>query len=344
MALPAPPLTALRPAVTLRSLSDDYVEFMLSGVDDAFANALRRVMIAEVRGMREKGRGRAAERELSAPNQKNNSSLPLLAPQVPTIAIDLVEIEANTSVLHDEFVAHRLGLVPLVSTAVDAMASPLDAAGDADWTDVELRLDVTAGGGAGGGGGDGGTVDVTTNDIVLDPAHPTVKPVGYAPTGGGAIKGILLAKLRRGQELRLRAVARKGVGKDHAKWSPVATATYARVPDIRIDARVAAGMTDAERDAWAASTPGGVFIHNKAAGTLEVAAPDKYTFDGECVAKAAEMGHPGLVTAGARPGEYVYKVEGTGARPAVDVVRAALAVLDAKLRTLKRALDDEPDD
>lgn len=261
--------------------------------------------------------------------------------QVPTIAIDLVEIEANTSVLHDEFLAHRLGLVPLVSTAVDAMASPLDAAGDADWTDVELRLDVTGG----GGGEGGGTVDVTTNDLVLDPAHPTVKPVGYAPTGGGgAAKGILLAKLRRGQELRLRAIARKGVGKDHAKWSPVATATYARVPDIAIDARVAAGMTDAERDAWAAATPGGVFVHNKAAGTLDVAAPEKYTFDGECVAKAAEMGHPGLVTAGAKPGEYVFKVEGTGARPAADVVRAALAVLDTKLRTLKRALDDEPDD
>jgi len=36
-------------------------------------------------------------------------SLRILTLQVPTLAIETVEVEENTTVLHDEYIAHRLG-------------------------------------------------------------------------------------------------------------------------------------------------------------------------------------------------------------------------------------------
>lgn len=77
--------TRRQPKIEIVDIKNDVIKFMLTKTDISVANALRRVMISEV----------------------------------PTMAIDLVEIENNTSVLHDEFIAHRLGLIPLRSAKVD---------------------------------------------------------------------------------------------------------------------------------------------------------------------------------------------------------------------------------
>jgi DNA-directed RNA polymerase I and III subunit RPAC1 len=45
---------------------------------------------------------------------------------------------------------------------------------------------------------------------------------------------ILLTKLAPGQSLDLFMIAHKGIGKDHAKFSPVCTASYRMLPSIKL--------------------------------------------------------------------------------------------------------------
>lgn len=46
---------------------------------------------------------------------------------------------------------------------------------------------------------------------------------------------ILIAKLRENQEINLEIFAEKGIGKKHAKWSPVSTCFYRLMPSIKIE-------------------------------------------------------------------------------------------------------------
>lgn len=157
----------------------------MNSVELAFANSLRRAMLAEV----------------------------------PTVALDLIEIENNTSVLPDEMLAHRLGMIPLNAKNCD---QDLDYTRDCDCEDHCVRCSVTLQLHARCGSG---IMSVYARDLTIvgERMNDTIgDPVITDPES----KGPLICKLRAGQEIKLTCLAKKGTAKEHAKWAPTAAVGF----------------------------------------------------------------------------------------------------------------------
>ncbi|RFA94684.1 DNA-directed RNA polymerase subunit D [Pyrobaculum aerophilum] len=141
-----------------------------------------------------------------------NSLRRVIISELPVMAIDNVVVVNNTSVMYDEMLAHRLGLIPLTTPlqslppyedCVSGLADPSECS-------TRLTLQVTA----------EGDTTIYSGDLASD--RPDVVPV---------YKDIPIVKLVKGQSIVLEAYAKLGVAKDHAKWQ-AATASYYYYPKV----------------------------------------------------------------------------------------------------------------
>lgn len=159
--------------------SDEKCIFVIEGISPAIANTIRRLVIDEV----------------------------------PALAIDTVTVNKNSSAMYDEMLAHRLGLIPLITDLKSYARKEECKCEGKGCASCQLVLSLKAEGPA------------TVYSEEIKSKDKAVKPVyGKMP----------VTKLAKGQEVDVACIAVLGSGKQHAKFSP-GLIFYQGVPEFSVE-------------------------------------------------------------------------------------------------------------
>ena len=314
-----------KPRIKIKDMKSDSIEFQLSNVDLAFANSLRRVIISEV----------------------------------PTMAIDMVQVKENTSPLFDDFVVHRIGLVPLKSEDIDNYRFPLACTCKSGCGKCQVAMEVTS------------------NHIKPKNKECSVIPVEYEYP-------IVLTKLKKGQSINMTLTAKKGIGKTHAKWSPVCTCVMRPIPKVEIldvDGDNFLQKLDPEnKKKFCEACPCKVFSYDEMKDEIIVEKSDKCTFCEECLIATQELikkkdktdfnklkekkraegmieddikklkmnqgpsiNYRELIKVEPEENEFLFKVESTGALSPKKIIYEAFNVLKQKFSDVDKILNEIED-
>ncbi|KAG0140087.1 hypothetical protein CROQUDRAFT_111316 [Cronartium quercuum f. sp. fusiforme G11] len=290
--------------IRISRISSWAIEFDLVGVDASIANALRRIMISEV----------------------------------PTVAIEDVFIWNNTSLVHDEVLAQRLGLIPLdVNPRLVEMRGPQGAT---DVNTLVFKLVARCSRIPGVSKTEKDPLklyrDSNVTSRYLDWQPKGDQPVMFGDKPPKAVQDdILLVKMRPGQEISAEMHCVKGIGKDHAKFSPVATASYRLLPHIIIHEPILEPHCEKFASCFA---PGVIEIIKNSRGKKEckVKNPRKDTVSREV------LRHPefeGKVSLGRVRDHFIFSVESTGIYRPEEIPVEACLVLLRKIRTVRASLE-----
>lgn len=315
------------------SKEENELVFELIGCDVSFANALRRVLLAEV----------------------------------PTVALEYVYMINNTSLLHDEVLAHRIGLIPLnvdprlfedlddpdEATDLNTVVFKLQVSCETQQNsrlqkgkddDMNLETDpsitqnaelekfalVAARKKAIETPGRPYTKHVYSGDLVWMPQGAQAKhfPNGIRPVHDD----ILIAKLRPGQEIYLEAHGRRGIGRDHAKYSPVATACYRLYTEVELVEPI---YDDDAKELVFVYEPGVFKLvpASKEGKEVEAKVCNSYA----CTMSRNHMRNPTLAKAvklNRIPNRFIFSVESIGMQNPGVLVAEALKILQQKCLSL----------
>ena len=251
---------------------DKNMRLLIKEVDVPYVNALRRIIISEV----------------------------------PCMAIDEVVVLENSSIMQDETISHRLGLVPL-KTDLDSYTLPEECKCQSEFgcnlCRVTLTLDVET---------KEGTRSVYSGELVSE--NKEVVPVSDA---------IPIVKLVKEQKLRLEAYARLGKGKNHAKWQPVSMCAYKYYPKIQVASRhcdACGKCVDICPKRVLANVDGKIEVKDLTACTLCQ----------DCVEACPQ--NPKAIQVSWEENSFIFSLESTGGLRPERIIEEAVRILDKQLK------------
>ncbi|EKC97739.1 hypothetical protein A1Q2_07938 [Trichosporon asahii var. asahii CBS 8904] len=146
---------------------------------------------------------------------------------------------------------------------------------------------------------------------------------------------ILLVKLRPGQMVDLHCFARKGVGADHAKYSPVATASYRLLPHIILREPIPLEDQEKFKSCFA---PGVIELEKDADGNQQVVVknPRKDTASREVLRHKEFQDKVELARI---RDHFIFNVESAGQYPPEELVPEAIKIMLSKISAVEAGLD-----
>jgi len=187
--------------------------------------------------------------------------------------------------------------------------------------------------------------DLKSNNELVAPAHF----LSQDEKDEAQDSGVAIVKMGPGQRLKLKAVARMGIGKEHAKWSPVAVATYRFWPIITVNEEQVATLTMEQKQELVDVCPDRILEIDDVTGTIK---PVENYWDISTFTEDLKNHQDSLkkrkedddfVTIQHSTDRFIFTVESTGSMDADEIVMSALRVLKERLTYLANEVENLKD-
>ncbi|MHA1268894.1 MAG: DNA-directed RNA polymerase subunit D [Candidatus Helarchaeota archaeon] len=271
-------------SIKILELSEDemYLKLLIENYPKEFVNSLRRIILAEV----------------------------------PTLAIDEILIVTNSSPLYDEIIAHRLGLIPLI-TDLESYVLPEECECEnagCPMCQVALKLECKA-----------ENEDLMVYSDDLESEDEKVKVAVKVP----------IVKLKPKQSIILEAYAKLGKGIKHAKWQPVGTCTYKYMPEINLRSDLCEMCK-----VCVEQCPRGILeFVEEPFPSIAIRDIENCTMCKVC----EEICEFGAINISWHDDIFIFIIESTGALPSLEILNTAIKILKKKAEDLMIKIEEVVD-